>query len=112
MQNMGVDVVGTNCSLGPEQMRPVAAELLQACVCPVMVEPNAGLPELRGATTVFPLGPEDFARATAPFARMGAAVLGGCCGTTPAHIAAWPRPSRGGAWDQRRGAPGHLPQPF
>lgn len=95
MQNMGVDVVGTNCSLGPEQMRPVVADLLGACTCPVMAEPNAGLPELRGTTTVFPLGPEDFARETAPFAGMGAAVLGGCCGTTPAHIAALAQTLRG-----------------
>ena len=47
MQNMGADVVGTNCSLGPDQMLPVVQELLNACECPVMTEPNAGLPELR-----------------------------------------------------------------
>ncbi|SCM70748.1 Homocysteine S-methyltransferase [uncultured Desulfovibrio sp.] len=88
MQNMGVDVVGTNCSLGPEQMKPVVAELLGVCACPVMAEPNAGLPELHGTKTVFPLGPEGFAQKTAPFAHMGAQVLGGCCGTTPDHLAA------------------------
>lgn len=91
MQNMGVDVVGTNCSLGPEQMEPVLRELLAACACPVMAEPNAGLPELRGNATVFPLGPEDFARKTAAFAALGARVLGGCCGTTPEHLAALAR---------------------
>ena len=67
---MGVDVVGTNCSLGPDQMQPVVQELLTACECPVMAEPNAGLPELRDNVTVFPLGPEDFAQKTAPFAHM------------------------------------------
>ena len=56
MQNLGVDVVGTNCSLGPDQMLPVVRELLETCACPVMAEPNAGLPELRGNVTVFPLG--------------------------------------------------------
>lgn len=95
MQNMGVDVVGTNCSLGPDQMLPVVQELLNACECPVMAEPNAGLPELRGNVTVFPLGPEDFAQKTAPFAHMGARVLGGCCGTTPAHLAALAQALRG-----------------
>ena len=55
MQNLGVDVVGTNCSLGPDQMLPVVRELLETCACPVMAEPNAGLPELRGNVTVFPL---------------------------------------------------------
>lgn len=95
MQNMGVDVVGTNCSLGPEQMEPVVRELLDVCSCPVMAEPNAGLPELRGSTTVFPLEPEGFARQTAVFARMGARILGGCCGTTPAHLAALAQVLRG-----------------
>lgn len=95
MQNMGVDVVGTNCSLGPDQMLPVVEELLGVCECPVMAEPNAGLPELRGAATVFPLGPEDFAQKTAAFAHLGARVLGGCCGTTPAHLAALAQALRG-----------------
>lgn len=95
MQNMGVDVVGTNCSLGPEQMEPVVAELLGVCACPVMAEPNAGLPELRGKQTVFPLGPEDFASKTALFAHMGAQVIGGCCGTTPEHLAALAQKLRG-----------------
>ncbi|HJA75333.1 MAG TPA: homocysteine S-methyltransferase family protein [Candidatus Desulfovibrio gallistercoris] len=88
MQNLGVDVVGTNCSLGPDQMAPVVRELLDVCACPVMVEPNAGLPELRDGATVFPLGPEEFAEKTARFAAQGARVLGGCCGTTPQHLAA------------------------
>ncbi len=88
MQNLGVDVVGTNCSLGPDQMVPVVRELLDVCSAAVMVEPNAGLPELRGSETVFPLGPEAFAEKTAAFAVMGASVLGGCCGTTPVHMAA------------------------
>ncbi|MBQ9406716.1 MAG: homocysteine S-methyltransferase family protein [Desulfovibrio sp.] len=88
MQNMGVDVVGTNCSLGPEQMLTVLEELLRVCACPVMAEPNAGLPELRDGVTVFPLGAEAFAQKTAAFADMGVRVLGGCCGTTPEHIAA------------------------
>ena len=81
-------MVGTNCSLGPDQMVPVVREILDVCSAAVMVEPNAGLPELRGNETVFPLGPEAFAEKTAAFAVMGASILGGCCGTTPAHITA------------------------
>lgn len=96
MQNMGVDVVGTNCSLGPDQMLPVVRELLGACACPVMAEPNAGLPELRGSVTVFPLEPLPFAEKTAAFAALGARILGGCCGTTPEHIAALARRVREG----------------
>lgn len=91
MQNLGVDVVGTNCSLGPDEMLPVVRELLDVCACPVMAEPNAGLPELRDGRTVFPMGPESFAQKTAAFAAMGARVLGGCCGTTPDHVAALAR---------------------
>ncbi|MBD5538775.1 MAG: dihydropteroate synthase, partial [Desulfovibrio sp.] len=70
---------------------PVVRELLAVCACPVMAEPNAGLPELRDGQTVFPMGPEAFAQKTAAFAALGARVLGGCCGTTPAHIAALSR---------------------
>jgi 5-methyltetrahydrofolate--homocysteine methyltransferase len=88
MLNMGVDLVGTNCSAGPEQMVGVADELLAISEVPVLVEPNAGLPELVDGKTVFRLGPDDFARHTARFAAAGARLLGGCCGTTPDHIAA------------------------
>lgn len=91
MQNLGADVVGTNCSLGPDEMLPVVRELLEVCACPVMAEPNAGLPELRDGRTVFPMGPESFAEKTASFAAMGVRVLGGCCGTTPEHVAALAR---------------------
>ncbi len=86
MMNLGVDVIGTNCSLGPDQMKPVVEELLSVSALPVMAEPNAGLPELRGDVTVFPLGPDAFSEKTAAFVDMGATILGGCCGTTPDHI--------------------------
>lgn len=88
MQNLGVTVLGTNCSAGPEQMVPVVEELLAYARVPVLVEPNAGLPELVNGHTVFRLSPERFAEKTAPFAAAGVQILGGCCGTSPAHIAA------------------------
>ena len=88
MQNLGVSVLGTNCSAGPEQMAPVVEELLAYARVPVLVEPNAGLPELVDGRTVFRLDAESFARKTAAFAAAGVQVLGGCCGTTPDHIAA------------------------
>lgn len=88
MLNQGVDVIGTNCSLGPEQMLPVVQSLTATSSVPVMAEPNAGLPELVGNTTVFPLAPRDFAIKTADLAEAGAQILGGCCGTTPQHIEA------------------------
>lgn len=88
MLNMGVELIGTNCSAGPEQMVEVVDELLAISEVPVLVEPNAGLPELVDGSTVFRLGPDAFAERTARFAAAGARLLGGCCGTTPDHIAA------------------------
>lgn len=88
MQNMGVDALGTNCSVGPELMGPVVEALLACSRIPVLVEPNAGLPELVEGRTVFRLNPEEFAEKTAAFAGVGARIVGGCCGTTPQHIAA------------------------
>ena len=88
MANMGVAAIGVNCDAGPEQMEAVVRRLLVASPVPVFAEPNAGLPELSGNDTVFRLAPEPFAAATAGFAALGARMLGGCCGTTPDHIAA------------------------
>lgn len=89
MQNLGVDLIGTNCSAGPEQIVDVVRALLPRLSTPLLVQPNAGLPELdEHGRTVFRLGPEDFAKQCRAFAEMGAKFLGGCCGTTPAHITA------------------------
>ncbi|MDD6181229.1 MAG: homocysteine S-methyltransferase family protein [Desulfovibrionaceae bacterium] len=98
MQNMGVAALGTNCSAGPEQMAPVVEALLAHSRVPVLAEPNAGLPELRDGSTVFRLGAEDFAVRTAAFGAAGVKLLGGCCGTTPAHIAALRRLLEGRRW--------------
>ncbi|HWR04607.1 MAG TPA: homocysteine S-methyltransferase family protein, partial [Humidesulfovibrio sp.] len=89
MQNLGVDLLGTNCSAGPEQIVDIVRAMLPRLSTPLLVQPNAGLPELDEAgRTVFRLGPDDFARQCRAFAEMGAKFLGGCCGTTPAHISA------------------------
>ncbi len=88
MQNLGVAALGTNCSVGPERMAEILRRLLAVSSVPVFAQPNAGMPELRGDKTVFPLDAEHFAQLTAPFADLGARALGGCCGTTPEHIAA------------------------
>lgn len=86
MQNMGIDAIGVNCGAGPEQMIPVAKRILANCTLPVFVEPNAGLPELIDGETVFRLSPEEFAEQTSNIAKEGVYILGGCCGTSPAHI--------------------------
>ena len=88
MENMGVDIVATNCSGGPEGLLVVADQMLAGTRTPLLVEPNAGLPELVDGQTRFRLGPDAFAAQTAAFVRRGVQCVGGCCGTTPAHIAA------------------------
>lgn len=88
LANLGVDLIGMNCSEGPDEMRAAAATLLAESPVPVLIQPNAGLPLLENGRTVFPLGPDAFAERTAAFAAQGAQAVGGCCGTSPAHIAA------------------------
>jgi len=90
MLNLGVEGIGLNCGAGPEQMAPLADRLLAVVGndAAVFVEPNAGLPELVDGKTVFRLPPLPFAQQTAAFVERGARAVGGCCGTTPEHIAA------------------------
>ncbi|MBR4099189.1 MAG: homocysteine S-methyltransferase family protein, partial [Clostridium sp.] len=88
LTSLGADVVGINCSQGPEALRPALLEMIAGTHLPVMIQPNAGLPRLEDGKTVFDVGAEEFARWAGVFLDDGAAILGGCCGTTPAHIAA------------------------
>lgn len=88
MEAMGVDAVGVNCSAGPDRMADIVKRMTDVCSIPIVVKPNAGLPQLVDGKTVYSMGPEEFADAMLPLARLGALVLGGCCGTTPAHIRA------------------------
>ena len=85
-----MDVIGLNCSTGPEDMRDAIRFLGEYCPVPVACIPNAGLP-LQGpdGETIFPEKPEPLAEALKEFVeRYGVGIVGGCCGTTPAHIAA------------------------
>jgi len=98
LQNMGLDLLGTNCSAGPEQMAATVRAMLPRLSVPLLVQPNAGLPELENGKTVFRLGPEQFAEQTARLADLGAKALGGCCGSTPAHIRALAARLKGRSW--------------
>src|ERR671929_293576 len=87
---LDVDVIGLNCSTGPEDMRDAIRYLGEASPLPVHCIPNAGLP-LQGPNgeTIFPEQPEPLANVLGEFVeRYGISIVGGCCGTTPAHIAA------------------------
>lgn len=87
LEAYGVQVLGINCSLGPAALAPLAAEMLGAVACPVMVQANAGLPELVDGETLYSVGPEEYISALEPIIQAGANVLGGCCGTDPSYIA-------------------------
>lgn len=88
LEGLGVDALGVNCSLGPAQMIPIVERLVKAAHVPVLVNPNAGLPKSVDGKTVYDVGPEEFAGFMKQIAALGAAAVGGCCGTTPDYIRA------------------------
>ncbi|MBY6277432.1 homocysteine S-methyltransferase family protein [Symbiobacterium thermophilum] len=87
LQSLGADVIGFNCSVGPDLLVEAVARMARVARVPISVQPNAGLPLLQpdGATR-FPMGPEEFAAYGPKLVEAGAALVGGCCGTTPEHI--------------------------
>ena len=85
---LGASAVGLNCSLGPVELAPLVEELAPHNRALVMAQPNAGLPRIQDGETVFDVGPNEFAQAMEAILDAGATVIGGCCGTTPDHIAA------------------------
>lgn len=88
LEGLGVDALGINCGLGPHQMLSLAEQVLENCSIPVIIKPNAGLPRNENGKTVFDVSPEEFAQAMEKIVDKGVCIVGGCCGTTPAHIKA------------------------
>jgi 5-methyltetrahydrofolate--homocysteine methyltransferase len=87
LEAMPVDVIGLNCGTGPEHMRQAIELLTRHSRKPISCIPNAGLPLEVDGETVYPMQPEPFAQTLAAFVReYGLNIVGGCCGTTPAHI--------------------------
>ena len=87
LEALRVDVIGLNCSTGPEHMREPVRWLSEHSPLPISVIPNAGIPHNEGGQAVYPLEPEELAAAHEEFVReLGVAVVGGCCGTTPEHL--------------------------
>ncbi|MDI3472119.1 MAG: 5-methyltetrahydrofolate--homocysteine methyltransferase [Thermotogaceae bacterium] len=84
--DLDVDAIGINCSVGPHEMLPVFQQLSKYSKKFLSVEPNAGIPVLENGVTRFPVGPEEFSKAMLNFVKSGARIIGGCCGTTPEHI--------------------------
>ncbi|MEE5991851.1 MAG: homocysteine S-methyltransferase family protein [Oscillospiraceae bacterium] len=84
LEGLGVDAIGVNCSLGPEELVPIVKTLCEWTTLPVIVKPNAGLPD--PVTNTYNFTAEKFGECMKPFVEMGAVIFGGCCGTTPEHI--------------------------
>lgn len=100
-ERLGVAAIGVNCSVGPGQLVDVVQKLSQSTNLPILVSPNAGMPEMMEGKTVFRETPANMAHYATEFVALGANVLGGCCGTTPEHIKAIGQQVKGLAPKQR-----------
>ena len=86
LEGLHVDALGLNCGFGPDKMLPFVKRLAAVTSLPIAVKPNAGLPKVEGGKTIFTVGPDEFASDVIELVKAGASIVGGCCGTTPAHI--------------------------
>lgn len=87
MEAMGADAVGVNCSNGPKKLCEAVKRMAAYAGIPLIGKPNAGLPQLVDGKTQYDMGPEEFGIEAAQLVEAGASIVGGCCGTTPEHIA-------------------------
>ena len=85
LEGLGADALGINCSLGPDEIYPIAKKLSECTDLPLIVKANAGLPDPE--TEVYSITPERFAKSMKRYADIGIKFVGGCCGTTPEYIA-------------------------
>jgi len=86
VEALGVDGLGVNCSLGPEQLLPIIKKILKVATVPVIVQANAGLPQVIGGKTSFSVTAPDYRPFVQEFLELGVRLIGGCCGTGPEHI--------------------------
>ena len=87
LQSLGADAVGVNCSAGPDAMISIIEEMKKYAVVPLIAKPNAGLPKIdENGKNYFDMDADTFADFMEKLAQAGAAILGGCCGTTPEYI--------------------------
>jgi len=86
LEKSGVDIIGTNCGNGPEEMTEIIKEMRKYTSLPLIAQPNAGMPILKEGKTIFPLTAEAFAEFGPKLRNAGANIIGGCCGTTPEHV--------------------------
>ena len=89
LESLGADAVGTNCSTGPDRMTDVVRRMAEVTSIPIIAKPNAGLPSLdQNGNTVYDMDASVFGECMRGLVEAGASIVGGCCGTTPAHIQA------------------------
>ncbi len=88
LEGLGVDGIGMNCGLGPDQMLELLKEMQEYSSTPIFIQPNAGLPVSVNGKTTYNVTPKEFAEKQMLILKNGACALGGCCGTTPDHIKA------------------------
>jgi len=86
LQSLGADAVGVNCGAGPDKLLNLVEEMAKYAAVPLIVKPNAGLPELIDGDTVFDMDKETFVMYMKDLVKAGASLVGGCCGTTPEYI--------------------------
>ncbi|MEG0668056.1 MAG: homocysteine S-methyltransferase family protein [Clostridium sp.] len=86
LEGLGVDAVGVNCSLGPNEILPIIQEITKWTNIDIMVQPNAGLPKLSMGKEYYDISVEEFRNGIDSFIQEGVSIVGGCCGTTPEYI--------------------------
>ncbi len=88
LESAGADIVGSNCGNGIENMIKIAREFKKHTNIPIIVQPNAGIPEIKEGKSVYPESPQFMAEKARELVKIGISIIGGCCGTTPDHIRA------------------------
>lgn len=86
LQSLGIEAIGVNCSLGPNELLSIVEQILDYALIPVMVQANAGLPEMKDGQTFYALTADDYGTAVEKMLKSGVRIVGGCCGTTPEFI--------------------------
>ncbi|MGL4913319.1 MAG: homocysteine S-methyltransferase family protein [Romboutsia sp.] len=86
IEGLGVDAIGVNCSLGPKQLLPIVQKIGKIANVPVMVQANAGLPDIIDGKAIYNVDADEFYEGVKLFIEAGASIIGGCCGTTPKFI--------------------------
>lgn len=86
LEGLGVDALGVNCSLGPNELEDIVDEIIKYSSVPIMVQPNAGLPTVKDGKTIYNIKPKEFAAFQRSIVEKGVRIVGGCCGTTDEFI--------------------------